>query len=271
VVAWTVETDDQLREEQLGRLGREPQHGAIKNLISGLAAYPDVPAVAVLVHGGKDDGQRTFVAYVLHSLLRNYYPKQKIGRLPLGGNAVEALVAWVAGMLGLKNLSSVATPESLAERLVEELKYQQLYFVIDRVGTDYAGGVRAFQQTFWQPLWTRLKVLRSQQSIANRLVAIVTDYSGDASDWAGVALDAKPGIPTDFSKLIKIPKLGHIEMSDLLNWLDELEVPDNPAGRRAQLAQRALKDEDTGPLDGTPLHVFERLKGEPLWPKGDDR
>ena len=202
--------------------------------------------------------------------LRNYHPKRRIGRLPPGSNALDTLVAWVAGTLGLANVSSLDTPEALAERVIEELKHQQLYFVIDRVGADYAGGVRAFQQTFWQPFWTRLKLLRSQPQIANRLVAIVTDYSGEAAVWADAAVGAKPGARTDFSKLIKAPQLGDIDENDLLEWLEELEVPDNPAGRRAQLAQRALKDDKTGAVDGTPLHVFERLKGEPLWPEGSD-
>jgi inactive STAND len=216
VDAGPVEIESRLRDDQLGRLGREPQHSAIKMLLSSLAAYPEVPAVAVLVHGDKDQGQWAFVAYVLDSLLKSYRPKRRIGRLPPGNSALEALVAWVAGTLGLTNISSVDTPEVLAERVVEELKHQQLYFVIDRVGADYTGGVPAFQETFWQPFWTRLKSVRSQQQIANRLVAIVTDYSGDAGNWTGVAVDAKPGVPIDFSKLTKVPPLSHIAEGDSL-------------------------------------------------------
>ena len=270
VDAWTVEIESRLREDQLGRLGREPQHGAFRKLLSGLADYPDVPALAVLVHGDKDAGQRAFVAHVLDTLLRNYRPKRKIGRLPPGSNSVEATVAWVAGMLGLTNVSSIDTPEMLAERVVEELKHQQLHFVIDRIGADYPGGVPVFQRTFWQPFWTRLKMLRSQQQIANRLVAIITDYSGNAGNWSDVAVDTKPGAPIDFSKLIKMPRLGHIAEEDLYDWFDELEVPDRPPGRRAQLAKRALKDEESGEFDGTPRHVFERLDGERLWSEGED-
>jgi hypothetical protein len=36
------------------------------------------------------------------------------------------------------------------------------------------------------------------------------------------------------------------------------------------LAQRALKDEESGAFDGTPLHVFERLNGERFWPEGEN-
>jgi len=127
-----------------------------------------------------------------------------------------------------------------------------------------------FKKTFWQPFWTTLKLFRTRYQIANRLVAIITDYSGDASNWADVAIEPKLEIAIDFSKLIKMPRLGHIAESDLYEWFDELEVPDSPAGRRAQLALRALRDEESGEFDGTPLHVFERLKGERLWPEGDD-
>jgi hypothetical protein len=265
----TAEPQSLLREDQLGELGRGVQHEAIKKIFSGLSAHPDVPAVAILVNGNKDEGQRAFVAYVQGSLLKNHHPKRKIGRLPPGSGTVQALVTWVAGTLGLANASGVDTPEVLAERVVEELKHQQLFFGIDRLKADYAGGIPAFQQFFWEPFWTRLKTLRSQQHIANRLVAIVTDYSGDASNWADAAVDARPGVPRDLSKLIAIPRLGDIEESDLYEWFDELEVPDSPLGHRKDLAQRALRDEESDELDGTPLHVFERLKGERLWPEGD--
>lgn len=271
VHAGTAPSESPLREDQLGRLGREPQHGAIKKLLSGLAAHPDVPAVAMLIHGDEDEGQRAFVAYVQSSLFKNHHPKRKIGRLPPGSSTVQALVAWVAGTLGLGSASSVDTAEALAERVIDELKHQQLIFVIDRLGADCTGGIHGFQQTFWEPFWTRLKALRSQQQIANRLVAIVTDYSGDSGNWAGVAVDAEiKKTKDDFSKLIAVRRLSHIEESDLYDWFDELDVPDSPPGRRAHLALRALGDEESGNLDGTPLHVFERLKGERLWPEGDD-
>lgn len=269
VDAGLVQTKSPLHEDQLGKLGRGVQHEAIKKIFSGLAAHPDVPAVAVLVNGDKNQGQRAFVAYVQGSLLKNYYPKQNIGRLPPGSSTLQALLAWVAGTLGLENASGIDTPQTLAERVVDELKHQQLYFVIERLRADYAGGFPAFQQSFWEPFWTRLKVLRGQRRITNRLVAIVIDYSGDASNWADVAVDAKPGTPLDFSKLIVAPRLGDIEESDLYEWFDELEVPDSPLGHRKDLVQRALMDEESGEFDGTPLHVFERLKGERLWPEGD--
>ena len=230
VHAAPTETRSLLREDQLGNLGRGAQHEAIKKIFSGLAAHPDVPAVAVLVNGDKNEGQRAFVAYVQGSLLKNHHPKRKIGRLPPGSNTVQALVAWVAGTLGLENASGVDTPQALAEHVVEELKHQQLYFVIDRLKADYAGGFPAFHKSFWDPFWSRLKALRAQQQIVNRLVAIVTDYSGDASSWADVAMDAKSGVPLDFSKLIVAPRLGSFQESDLYEWFDELEVPDSPLG-----------------------------------------
>ena len=270
VAVGTAEPESLLRDDQLGRLGRGEQYEAMKKLFSGLAAHPDVPAVAILVHGGKDQGHRAFVAYVQGRLLKSHYPKRKIGRLPPGSSTVQALVAWVAGTLGLTNASGVDTPEALAEQVVKELKHQPLQFGIDRLKMDYAGGLPAFQQLFWSPFWTRLKVLRSEQHIANRLVVIVTDYSGDASTWGGAAVEANPGTPLDGSKLIAVPRLGTIEERDLYEWFDDLEVPDSPLGHRKDLVRRALRDEESGDVDGTPLRVFERLKGERLWPEGDN-
>lgn len=269
VDAGLVQTKSSLHEDQLGKLGRGMQYEAIKKILSGLAAYPDTPAVAILVNGDKNQGQRAFVAYVQGSLLKHYHPKRKIGRLPPGSSTVQALVAWVAGTLGLENASGIETPQALAEHVVEELKHQQLYFVIDRLRADYSGGFPGFQQSFWEPFWTRLKVLRTQRQIVNRLVTIVIDYSGDASSWADVAVRVEPGVQLDFSKLILAPRLGSFQESDLYEWFDELEVPDSPLGYRKDLATRALRDEESGEFDGTPLHVFERLKGERLWPEGD--
>ncbi len=265
----TAEGESLLREDQLGRLGRGVQYEAIKKIFSGLAAYPDVPAVAILVNGDKDKGLSAFLAYMQASLLKKHYPKQRINRLPPGSSSLQALVALVARTLGLENASGVDTPQALAELVVRELKHQQLYFVIDRLGANYSGGLPAFQQFFWEPFWARLKVLRGQQQIANRLLAIVTDYSGDANNWTDVAMDAKPGVPLDFSKLIVAPRLGDISESDLYEWLEELEVPDIPRNRRQELVKLALTDEKSKEFDGTPLHVFERLKGERLWPEGD--
>ena len=83
---------------------------------------------------------------------------------------------------------------------------------------------------------------------------------------AGTKLDAESKkAADDFAKLIAVSRLGPIEESDLYEWFDELEVPDSPPGRRSQLALRAMKDPVSGNLDGTPLHVFERLKSEQLW------
>ena len=264
-----TEPESLLSEDQLGRLGRGVQHEAIKRILSGLAAHPDVPAVAILVNGNKNGGQRAFVTYVQGSLLKNYHQKRKIGRLPPSSNTVQALVTWVASTLGLVSVSGIDTPQSLAERVVEELKHQQLYFVIDRLTADYAGGFPAFQQSFWEPFWTQLKDLRGQQQIANRLVVIVTDYSGDANHWVDAAVEPKPGVPLDYSKLLIAPRLGDISESDLYEWLHELEALDSPSGHRKYLVQRALRDEESDEIDGTPLHVFERLKGERLWPQGD--
>jgi len=264
-------TAARLRDDQLGRLGREPQQRAIRKLLSGLAAHPEVPAVALLVNGDRDAGQRAFVTHVQGSLLKNHRPKRKVGRLPPGSSTLPALLAWVAGTLGLASAGGVDSPAALADGVVEELKHQELHFAIDRVGADCPGGIAGFQRDFWQPFWNRLKRLRTQRQIANRLVAIVTDYSSDAGDWAGVAVDAQSGKSADdFSRLVALPRLGPIGESDLYDWFDELEVPDDPPGRRQELARRALRDEESGAFDGTPLHVFERLQGERLWSEGDD-
>lgn len=252
----------QIREDQFGQLGRKTQHDAIKKALSGMAAYPEAPALVLLVHGDEDAGQRSFVAHVARSLLKRYSPKRAIGRLPPGSNSTQALVTWIASILGLPNTAGIDTPELLAERVVEELEKQQLHFIIEHVGSDYAGGLQAFLENFWRPFWTKLRELRLARQISNRLVAIVTDYAQDENSWSGAI--SSLGAAVDFTKLIPVPRLRPFVKDDFFEWFDDMDIPDRPAGRRDQLATRALPGGD-----GTPLRVFSRLGSEQLDPEGE--
>ncbi len=181
----------------------------------------------------------------------------------------SVLASWIAQLLGVVDGSSVQTPEQLAERVAPELKRQPMYFVIDRI-TDLAGGVAAFRDCFWLPLYGRLHALRAAQHFSHRLVAVVADYSDDDAAWSSATCEANPtGGQPDYTALLRIPRLGPFVRDDVLSWFADMEIPDEPAGRRAQLATRALKnsrDED----DPVPTRVFDRLKGEILWPEGED-
>ena len=216
-VEWQV-VDSRLRDDKLGSIGRNFHYNAIEAILSNVVVYPHVPAMAILIHGDGDAGQRQFLSFVLATLFKDYYPKRQIGRLPLESNSVTALVAWVARMLLGSGGDGVETPEQLAELVVEELKHQPLYFTLDCIH-DLAGGIPIFREQFWLPFWTRLETLRTERKITHRLVALVTDYTEDSSLWgeAVTAPDVDENI-VDYTKLLLIPRLGPFKPTDLFSW-----------------------------------------------------
>jgi Domain of unknown function (DUF4062) len=260
--------ESQVTDEQLGQLGRKPQFDAIESVLAAVADHADVPAVAMSVYGDEDAGQRVFLSQLIKTTLKSHYPRSRLNRLPLTHNDPVVLTSWVAGQLGVARGIGTQNPEQLAERVATELKRQPLYFVLDRIA-DLAGGVRAFHDTFWVPLYKKLRALRANRQFDNRLIAVVVDYSGDETGWqsATCAWDAEER-PIDYSRLLLIPKLGPFKRIDVLKWFEEMKVPDKPTGRRKMLVDRALKN-DHDVEDPVPIRVFGRLKGETLWPEGE--
>jgi hypothetical protein len=108
----------QVSESQLGALGREPQLGAAKAILSQLAESPDVPAVAMIAFGDEDAGQRAFLQRLIDTVLKKHTPRQPPSTLPVQVDA-NGLSAWVSGLLGfptgaaaLRRSSPSAPPSS---------------------------------------------------------------------------------------------------------------------------------------------------------------
>ncbi|MFA5922404.1 MAG: DUF4062 domain-containing protein [Methylococcaceae bacterium] len=265
-VEWDL-VNSHLRDDKLGQIGRNPHYDAIEAILSNVVVYPQVPAMAIVVYGDGDVGQRVFLSNVVATLLKDYYPKRPIGRLPVEGNSIPALVGWLARTLSIAGVGCVETPEQLAEQVAEELMHQPLYFTLDCIG-DLAGGILVFREQFWLPFWKRLETLRLERKITHRIVALLTDYTGDITSWGDAvsAPDADESI-VDYTKLLLIPRLGLFKRADLLAWFGRMKVPDNGAGRLVKLSERILKNEQ-GEFDPHPPHVFDRLRRETLWPEG---
>jgi hypothetical protein len=85
-----------------------------------------------------------------------------------------------------------------------------------------------------------------------------------AAAQALVSADKK-GSVADFTRLVRLPLLEDFDRDVILAWFDEMNIPDTPAGRRAALADRALLG--GAGIDPNPIQVFERLRGETLWPE----
>lgn len=257
------------RERVLGCLGRGVQVALVDAVVSQADGRADVPAVALLVVGAKDAGQRAFVEALRQrpSMQRGRAPK--VGRPSQDQYDLVALVQWVADAIGHADPQSVELPEQLAEWVAPQLRHQQLCFMLDQVHR-LAGGVTAFFRGFWQPLYRRLSEVRGANPAAYRLVAVLVGYSEDVV--AALQADGQPVAVSgaDFEKVQVLPVLAPFTSADVIAWLrDVLRLPDTPAGRYDQIAERVLVD-DAGDVDGTPLAVFARLKDEAIWSEGVD-
>ena len=257
-------------EEELGLLGRDKHLQAIADAVAAAPGYPSEPALALLASGNKDAGQRAFLQRLLTTEEVRAGRPPRVVRPPDGCDAA-ALVQQLCGSLGLAS-AAAATPQELAEAVHAGLQQQQLCFVLDQVHR-FAGGVAAFREQVWLPLYTRLKELRAERPTEHRLLGFVADYTGRADTWDGAVEDLAEGVDPDYSRLLRLPALGPFNKADLLRWMNALKVPDKPPGKppgnRARIADAVLKDAEEQ-FDGTPLHVFEWLRSEDLWPEGEE-
>jgi hypothetical protein len=247
-------------DAELGSLGRKPQVDTLDDIMAQLNAEPDEPAAAILVHGDEDAGQRLFLAHLAQSGRFSGFHPAKPGYPPIDPYDIAVLAQWVGNALGVANPAQVHDARSLADALAVELRTQPLYFLLDRVQR-LAGGIVAFVAQFWELLRARLIEIHKHTELPNRLLAVVADYKGDLSGREQVISD--PAAP-NFSKLVALPRLTDFNAADVLRWLNEMNTPDRPPGRRKQLAASVLKN-SAGAPDPKPLRAFERLRSENLF------
>jgi hypothetical protein len=246
-------------DAELGRLGREP-HGSAYRRVLRAAAAADTPAVAVLVTGGEDAGQKEFCRWLLGGGSR----RQAAGRPSAERYDVSAFVAWCAQALKLALAADtgVETVEALAARIHDELAHQHLTLVVDQVER-FPGRVAGFHELFWAPLFA---ALNARGPVAHRLVVVAAEHTGQPAGWAGHSCPHDAA--ADFGLLMELPGLGELAEEDVLEWLYDVEVPNDPPGRHRELAALALST-PAGDKDGTPRRVFGRLRNETLWPDED--
>lgn len=256
-------------EEEWGLLGRQPQLDVFDKILNRLPLVPQVPAVAIMVHGNEDAGQQLFLKQLLvNKKLRRGRPA-RFGRPQVEQYGLKALMQWVGESLGVV-VPGVETgsPAELADLIHAELQDQQLCFVLNHVHR-LTGGIEAFYRDFWRPLYARLGELWEGKSSTHRLIAVVLDYADQTELAETIAVEWKPAITVaDYARLLKLPVLGEINADDLTAWFSDLEIPEITMGNRLALVNVALNTAK-GQVDGTPLRVFDRLSQIELWPEGE--
>jgi hypothetical protein len=256
-------------DEEWGLLGRRQQLEAFEKILNRVLLYPQVPAVAIMVHGNEDAGQKFFLKQLLaHKKLRSGRPA-RFGRPQVEQYGVKALMQWVGESLGvLTSGMETGSPAELADLIYEELQEQQLCFVLKQVH-GLAGGIETFYQEFWRPLYARLIELCKGKENRHRLIAVVLDYADQTELPDTIAVDWKPTTTAeDYKLLLKLPVLGEITSDDLTDWFSALDVSEDIMGGRLSLVNVALTAATDG-VDGTPLRVFDRLSQVELWPEGE--
>lgn len=256
-------------DEEWGRLGRAQQIDTFEKILNRAQLYSQVPAVAILVHGNEDAGQTVFLKQLLaNKKLRSGRPPG-FGRPQVVQYGIKVLMQWVGESLGVITPGmETESPAELADLIFEELKDQQLCFVLKQV-QGLSGGVEAFYNEFWQPLYARLKERCESNSIGHRLIAVVLDYTDQTDLPDTIAVDWKTTITAeDYKFLLKLPILNEITEDDLMDWFTALDIPENIMGDRLALVNFA-RNAATGGVDGTPLRVFDRLSQVALWPEGE--
>jgi hypothetical protein len=188
------------------------------------------------------------------------------GRPPSDRFERSAVLQWLAEICGIvAGASALDTPEAFAEPLHAALKERELIVILEQINR-FAGGVSEFYAAVWRPLFAALQRLRAGLGGAGHHLILIVGHYGSATEIAGslrLSKDFDADRPDD--RLLSLPRLASIEKKDVRRWLEELDVPDEPAGRHNELAATVLTNPISGQVDGTPTRVFARLREESLW------
>jgi hypothetical protein len=255
-VIQVTRTGTRIEDVQLGSLGREPHARALKKAINQLRLFPRAPALACLAYGSDQAGQKALAAWLLGhpDKILSGRPTTLV-RPPVDNFTAENLTIAIAQSLGF----SARTPVDLAALAAARLAEQPLHFLLDHVNHI---GVVAFQEQFWIPFYRAVLDHHGAKPLAHRLSAVVFSYKASEGDPSPAVTGAIRSA-ADYERLLLLPKLEDLSLSDVIDWLAAMDVPDDPPGYSLQLAQRVLMDADGNP-DPTPLHVYDRLRGEDL-------
>jgi inactive STAND/Domain of unknown function (DUF4062) len=250
-------TGSLVTDEQLGLLGRKAQMDGLAEIIAQFNAKPDEPACALLVHGDEDAGQRVFLARLANCKELAGCRPACPGHPPMDQYDATVLGQWVARSLGLGRAADAQNIAQLATAIASELRNQPLLFILDRVQR-LSGDLASFVTQFWRPLRERLRAIHAERPLPYPLIALVADYKGNlAGREAYTCAWCAPTL--DYSVLLAMPRMTDFRQKDIFLWLDELAVPDRPAGRRTEIAISVVKNAGGQP-EGKPLRVYEELR-----------
>lgn len=244
--------------EELGRIGREPQQTALRKSLEAFRERQGQRAIAFLVHGPQNHGQREFAEF-LYRWDDEWEDCGVYCGQPAEPDSIASLICWTCGQLREPVLGAAGI-DALAGSLAARLIRSSVVFVMRTAGR-HPNRLAAFLGEFWQPL---LAALASHSpSGKGHLYWFVIDHEPLADDLGlGIRTDALDANDVDYSQLLALPALGGIDVQQVQRWLKELR---KSAGisldeeRRREIARRATQP------DGSPPNVYNRLALEGFW------
>ncbi|HRD92905.1 MAG TPA: DUF4062 domain-containing protein [Accumulibacter sp.] len=247
--------------EDLGRVGREDQRAALSGALEAFRDRQGQRAIAFLVHGPENHGQREFAEF-LYRWDDEWEDVAVHCGQPSAPDSIDSLICWTCGQLQEPVLGA-ASVDALAAVLAARLARGSVVFVLRTSGRQ-AQRLLTFQNAFWEPLLAALAGRSPAGS--GRLYWFVIDHQELPADPGphirSARLAGDDGDAVDYRQLLALPALGDIGAAQVRRWLKELKATAGVSlseDRRREIAERVTQP------DGKPANVYDRLTREGFW------
>lgn len=247
--------------EDLGRIGREDQRAALSKSLEAFRDRHGERAIAFLVHGPENHGQREFAEFL-------YRWNDEWEDIPVHcgqasePDSIDSLLGWICGQLQEPVLGP-ASVDALATVIAARLARTSVVFVLRTIGR-HPQRLQTFQDGFWRPLLAALTA--NPPSGSGRLFCFVIDHEelpGDPGPHIRTdRLGGDDGDDVDYRQLLALPALGEIAAAQVRRWLKELKAT---AGLSLSEDRRREIAECVTQADGKPANVYDRLTREGFW------
>src|SRR5208337_2826214 len=237
----------------LGKIGRKPQRDATTAILDALDEERGVPGALLLVHGPEGAGLAEFLASL--ESWRGWPRGARVKKLHPTDEDPARIAASIPGALGEAGLTE---DNPFAAAIARRYENDCAVVILTR---QRGWRPESFQNEFWRPLYDRLKPRWSGQKALKKFI-LVRVLAGLADP--GPAIQSCDPAPAqyDWTRALALPRCGDLTERDIKTWLSDDLMLDRD--RVVTITKEAIRGDD-GAIDGTPLYVFERLRGHGFW------
>jgi hypothetical protein len=244
---------------QLGRIGRDKQIEAIKSILFALAAQPTAPGACLIVHGREGSGLAEFLDFL--GSWRGWGSTARVRTISPSEEDPAYLAAWMRRAFGETGTAEGDPFEILADGITRRCEREYPVVIIKQ-----RRGWRPekFQAQFWQPLYERLLARWSAPESRKRFVLVRVFANPIGPDEAQLMHAGEPReAKIDWTHPQLLPPCTDLTEAQVASWLMSDDLGLDPH-RAVRVAREVVRQSD-GTVDGTPLHVFDRLRADGFW------